>query len=126
MALPKNQQEPDKIKQKLIHKRKFYQHFLFNFILGVIITLSSLGLGMWGYHHFEKLSWLDSYVNAAMILSGMGPLENPATEGRKFFAGTYAIFSGVIFLVIATLIFAPVFNKFLIRFHMEQDTQNKS
>jgi hypothetical protein len=108
------------------HKKKFYKHFKKNLIVGIVLTFFSLGLGICGYHYLESLSWLDSYVNASMILSGMGPLANPQTTAGKWFAGSYALFSGVIFLVIATLIFAPVFNRFLIRFHMDNDKQSKS
>lgn len=76
---------------------------------------------MFGYHHFEKMSWIDAYVNAAMILSGMGPVEALHTSEGKLFAGTYALFSGIVFLVVIAIIFAPVVHRFLHQFHMDED-----
>lgn len=75
---------------------------------------------MSGYHHFEKMSLVDSYVNAAMILSGMGPVSALQTTDGKIFAGTYALFSGIIFLFVMALIFAPIVRRFLHKFHMEE------
>lgn len=102
-----------------IRKKTYLLNFLRNLILGFLITCISLFIGMWGYHHFENLSWIDSYANAAMILSGMGPLQNLQTTDGKLFAGTYAIFSGVIYLIIVAIIFAPIFHLILHRFHFE-------
>lgn len=84
-----------------------------------VIILISLLIGMYGYHFFEKMPWVDAYENAAMILSGMGPAEELKTEGGKIFAGTYALFSGIIFLFVMAIIFAPIFKRFLHKFHME-------
>lgn len=75
---------------------------------------------MVGYHHYESMSWTDAYVNAAMILSGMGPMSSLQTAAGKLFAGTYALFSGVVFLVIIGIIFAPLVHHFFMKFHMEQ------
>jgi hypothetical protein len=97
----------------------FLRHFSINFIFGTLVVLASLGFGMWGYHHFESMSWVDSYVNAAMILSGMGPVQNLVTEGGKIFAGTYALFSGIVFLVVIAIIFAPVVRRFIHKIHIE-------
>lgn len=75
---------------------------------------------MAGYHYFEEMSWVDAYVNAAMILSGMGPISPMQTVGGKLFAGSYALFSGIVFLFIMALIFAPIVHRFLHKFHMEE------
>ena len=88
---------------------------------GLFLILLSLLIGMYGYHHLENMSWIDSYANAAMILSGMGPLEPLKTDAGKIFAGTYALFSGVLFLVIIAVIFAPVVHHFLHKFHLDDD-----
>jgi hypothetical protein len=101
------------------HPHHFYFHFARNLVVGLLMTLVSLGIGMAGYHHFEGMPWIDSYVNAAMILSGMGPVGELKTEGGKLFAGTYALFSGVIFLVIIGVIFLPVFHRFFHQFHLD-------
>jgi hypothetical protein len=91
----------------------FLKRFVFNFIIGIFIILCSLALGMSGYIYFEKMSLVDAYENAAMILSGMGPVDAVKTVGGKLFAGTYALFSGIIFLVVIAIIFAPIFHRFL-------------
>jgi hypothetical protein len=78
--------------------------------------LLSLGIGMIGYSHFENMNWVDAYINATMILSGMGPVDVLHTEGGKLFAGTYALFSGIIFLVVIAIIIAPVFHRFMHKF----------
>lgn len=99
--------------------RHFIKHFARNLFFGFIMIVFSLSVGMIGYHHFEKMSWIDSYVNAAMILSGMGPMGNLQTDAGKIFAGTYALFSGIGLLVIIAIIFAPVFKRFMHNFHLE-------
>lgn len=87
----------------------------------MIIIGISLSLGMIGYHHFENMSWVNAFLNAAMILSGMGPVETLQTSGGKIFAGTYALFSGVIFLVVVGIIFAPVVHRFFVKFHLSNN-----
>lgn len=102
-------------------KHQFIRKLIRNFLIGFAIIFVSLILGMAGYHHFEKMSLVDSYVNAAMILSGMGPVSSLQTEGGKIFAGSYALFSGIVFLFVMAIIFAPIFHRFLHKFHMEED-----
>lgn len=77
-------------------------------------------MGMAGYAYFEGLGWLDAYLNAAMLLGGEGPVEAPRTPGGKVFAGSYALYAGLIFLVVAGLVFAPVVHRLLHRFHWDQ------
>lgn len=108
-------------KSQLDHQKRFYKHFVRNALVGLLIMLISLGIGMAGYHYFEELSIVDSYLNASMILSGMGPAAELKTDEGKIFAGTYALFSGVIFLVVIAIIFAPVVRRFLHKFHMEEN-----
>jgi hypothetical protein len=76
---------------------------------------------MVGYHNFVGLTWIDSYENAAMILSGMGPLTSPTTFAGKFFAGSYALFSGIAVLAIAGVIAAPLVHRFLHRLHADSE-----
>lgn len=105
------------------------RHFIWklsrNLLIGTLIIVFCLGVGMLGYHHYEKMSWVDAYVNAAMILSGMGPVSPLETEPGKIFAGSYALFSGIVFLFVMALILAPIVHRFLHKFHMEDD-ENKN
>lgn len=108
---------------KHLSNSQFLKRLSRNLLIGFSIILISLVLGMLGYHHFEKMSWIDAYVNAAMILSGMGPVSNINTDAGKFFAGTYALFSGIVFLVIIAIIFAPVIHRFFHKFHLEDKSK---
>jgi len=87
--------------------------------IGVVFIAIGLYAGMLGYHYLVGLSWIDSYENAAMILSGMGPLASPVTTAGKIFAGSYALFSGIAVLAIAGVIAAPLVHRFLHRLHAD-------
>ncbi len=102
----------------LIPIRRFLKRLTFNALIGMTIIAASLFLGMLGYRHFENFSWVDAYENAAMILSGMGPVTELKTDSGKIFAGSYALFSGIIFLGVIALILAPVIHRLLHRFHV--------
>lgn len=78
---------------------------------------------MCGYHYLENLPWLDSFLNASMILGGMGPVSDLKTDGGKLFAGSYALFSGLIFIVVAGMLFAPLVHRILHRFHFETEDE---
>ena len=97
----------------------FFRRVLFSGAVGVGLVIVSLGVGMAGYHGYEGLAWIDAFLNASMILSGMGPLMSPVTTGGKLFAGFYALYSGLAVLVIAGIMFGPVVHRFLHRFHVE-------
>lgn len=86
----------------------------------LVLVLISLGLGMLGYHLLEGLSWLDALLNASMLLGGMGPVNALQTDGGKLFASFYALYSGLIFLVIAGVLLAPVLHRILHHFHLEE------
>jgi hypothetical protein len=87
------------------------------------LVLVSLFIGMWGYHSLEGMPWLDAFLNASMILGGMGPVDVLHTNAGKFFAGCYAIFSGIVFLSMAAILFAPVVHRFLHRMHLDIDVE---
>lgn len=106
-----------------IHKKSFFSHLLRNITLGIFLILISLFIGMLGYHYFENMSWVDAFANAAMILSGMGPLEKLNTYGGKVFAGIYALFSGLAFIVLIALIFSPVIHLFFRKIHLESQAE---
>src|SRR4051812_41150151 len=90
--------------------------------LGVASALVafSLGVGMSGYAYFEGMAWRDAFVNSAMLLGGMGPVDPPLTDGGKVFAGCYALYCGLVFVVVAGVLLAPVVHRVLHRFHWEQ------
>lgn len=87
-----------------------------------LLVLSALAIGMVGYHVLENFSWLDAFLNAAMILGGMGPVAELHTAAGKLFAGIYALFSGLVFLSGTGLVFAPLLHRLLHRFHFEADS----
>jgi hypothetical protein len=88
-------------------------------------VLAALFLGVSGYHWIEGLPWVDSILNAAMILGGMGPVAELRTTAGKLFAAAYALFSGLMFIVVAGLLFAPVIHRFLHKFHLEGGREDR-
>jgi hypothetical protein len=103
----------------LASKKVYRRHLVTSGSVGLGLVAISLAIGMAGYMAFEGLGFVDAFVNASMILSGMGPLHNPATTVGKYFAGFYALYSGFAVLAIAAVMFAPVVRRFLHRFHLE-------
>jgi hypothetical protein len=83
------------------------------------LVIGTLWVGMAGYHWLEGFSWLDAYLNAAMILGGMGPAAELHTTAGKLFAGSYALFAGIVFLAGAGLVLAPVVHRAMHRFHLD-------
>jgi hypothetical protein len=102
-----------------LFRRRMRRHGAFAF--GVLLV--SLLVGMAGYAGFEHLDWTDAFLNASMILGGMGPVDLPKTEGGKLFAGTYALFSGLVFLGAASIVIAPLAHRMLHRFHWEESAK---
>ncbi len=111
--------------QRLAPAHVFRARLMRSGTIGFILIALSLGVGMAGYMGFESLGFLDAFLDAAMILSGMGPVHTPATPGGKIFAGLYAIYSGFAVLAIAAVTFAPVIHRILHRFHLEEDEPKK-
>jgi hypothetical protein len=89
-------------------------------LLALGVLAFSLGVGMVGYAEFEQLSWLDAFLNAAMLLGGMGPVDLPKTEAGKLFAGCYALYAGLVFVATAALVLTPVAHRLLHRFHWDE------
>ncbi len=106
--------------QPLRSKRDFAARQLRYAGFSCLILGFSLGLGMFGYHVWGGLGWTDSFLNASMILTGMGPVDHLESEGGKLFAAFYALFSGVAFLTFVGVLFAPVYHRFLHRFHLDE------
>jgi hypothetical protein len=89
-----------------------------------LLVAGSLAIGVLGYRFLERLSWLDALLNASMILGGMGQINPIRTEAGKIFASAYALFSGMVFLVVAGLLVAPVAHRILHRLHLEQPEES--
>src|SRR5881392_1970884 len=106
-------------RQRLLSRRRFAGRMLKAVGLWCMLAVVGLAIGMAGYAGFEGMSLTDSYVNAAMILSGMGPLGELKTTAGKVFAGSYAIFSGLVIVIATGLLLAPIFHRVLHRFHVE-------
>lgn len=103
-------------KQKIPYTRGlFVAHLARNATIGILFIVFALGIGMFGYHLFEHMSWVDAFVNSAMILSGMGPMGQLTTIGGKIFAGCYALFSGLMFIFILGIILAPLVHRFFLK-----------
>ncbi|HXN66307.1 MAG TPA: hypothetical protein VN926_01485, partial [Bradyrhizobium sp.] len=100
-------------------RRKFLIRMLMAIGLWIVLTVVGLAIGIAGYAAFEGMSFVDAYVNAAMILSGMGPLGELKTTAGKIFAGSYAILSGLIIVIATGFVLAPIFHRILHSFHVE-------
>lgn len=107
--------------EPLLPLKAFVHRVSFYALLALLIVVLALGGGMLGYHATERMSWLDAFLNAAMILGGMGPVNPVMTPAGKLFAGCYALFSGIIVLVVVGIIFAPVVHRLLHTLHLELD-----
>lgn len=90
------------------------------------IVAMALSAGVLGYHCIEGMPWIDSILNASMILGGMGPVGELHSAAGKLFASAYALFAGLLFILIAGILFAPIFHRFLHRFHLDRMEDNDS
>ena len=108
----------------LLPRQVFYRRVLNCFLLSQALVAVALGIGMAGYHFFENLGWVDAFENAAMILSGMGPVATLQTDAGKIFAGCYALFSGLMLITVTGIVLAPVVHRALHKFHLESGKKN--
>lgn len=104
----------------VLPKKQFYRRQLRFLGYSFLLLAISLGIGMLGYRFTTGMDWMDAFLNASMILTGMGPVDAMATPGAKFFAGCYALFSGVIFLSTVAVMFAPLVHRLLHLMHMDE------
>lgn len=100
---------------------EFYLRLGRSFLVMLAIVAVSLGLGSAGYHFFGHLAWIDALLNAAMILTGMGPVDPMQTTAGKLFAAAYALYSGIAFLTMMAVLAAPVVHRFMHQFHLEEE-----
>lgn len=107
-------------KQPVVSRATFYQRIIKHILAAVMIMAFCLALGVAGYHFTAGLSWLDSFHNASMILSGMGLVDPVESEGGKLFSSFYALFSGVVFITNIGIILAPAMHRIFHRLHWEE------
>lgn len=108
-------------KQAVISRQQFSQRIQKHLFAVLLLLIISLAFGMLGYRSFERLSWMDAFLNSAMLLGGMGPVNTPVTSAGKLFAGLYALYAGLVFIVTAALIFSPIAHRILHTFHWDEN-----
>lgn len=101
-------------------RAKFVSHLRTNVLIAAALLVASLAIGMAGYHWLAPMGWIDAFVNAAMLLGGMGPISPLGNDAVKLFAGLYSLYCGVVFIATAGLVLAPVGTHVLHRFHLDQ------
>ncbi len=111
----------ERMTDPLASRHRYHKRVLRNILAGTVLLLFFLLLGIWGYHATCGFTWIDSLLNASMILSGMGPTNPIDTDAGKWFASVYALLSGVVFISTIGIIIAPVAHRAFHRFHLEKD-----
>lgn len=106
-------------KQRPLATRSFAQRLLTHLGIALLVMAASLAIGIVGYRVFEQLAWIDAFLNAAMLLGGMGPVNAPVSAAGKLFAGCYALYCGLVFIVTAGLLFTPILHRLIHRFHWD-------
>jgi hypothetical protein len=107
--------------QKPISSHHFTRRVLVHALIATGLVAVSLVAGMIGYHFTEGLGWLDAFLNASMLLGGMGPVDAPKSDAGKAFAGFYALYAGLVFLIAAGVVIVPMFHRMLHVFHWQED-----
>lgn len=109
--------------EPLLSKREFMARLLRHGGIALGIVLGSLGLGMAGYHLTEEMRWIDAMLNSAMLLGGMGPVNELHTAAGKIFASAYALFAGLVFLIVVGIMLAPAVHRLIHRFHLDSESE---
>jgi len=109
---------------QLLSRGDFFVRMGWYVFFGCLFLACSLGLGTVGYHITANLGWVDAFLNASMILTGMGPVDKLETQTAKIFASFYAIFSGVAFLTFCGVLFTPIYHRFIHKFHLDLGSNN--
>lgn len=105
--------------QAPVTRAQFMQRVGVHSLVIALLLAGSLGLGIAGYMYFEHLPVMDAFLNAAMLLGGMGPVNAPVTQAGKLFAGLYALYAGLVFIATAALVFTPFLHRLLHKFHWD-------
>jgi len=103
-----------------VSRARFLWRLAAHIAVASAVLIVSLAGGMIGYVKFEHMSWLDAFLNAAMLLGGMGPVNAPQTDGGKLFAGAYALYAGLVFIVTVALVFTPIIHRLFHYFHWNE------
>lgn len=111
----------EKIGEKLITWPRFAKRMAMSLLATVAIVTVALSAGVLGYHRIAGLSWIDSILNASMILTGMGPVDTMKDTASKLFASAYALFSGVVFLSAVGIVLAPIIHRVVHAFHVDDE-----
>jgi len=106
-------------RQKLLSRPAFVRRLTRHGVWALWLVLGSLFFGTVGFHLMSRQSWIDAVLNSAMLLGGMGPVGDMGPASGKIFAALYALYAGLVFLIVAGLLFAPVFHRMLHRFHLD-------
>ena len=113
--------------EKLLPRAVFVRRMLKYALASFGFIAISLAIGMVGYHQFEGMAWMDAFVNAAMLMGGMGPVSELHTEAGKLFAGVYALYCGLVVVIAIGILAAPIFHRILHHFHVEAEAnENQS
>jgi hypothetical protein len=112
--------------EPLLERPRFVRRMARHALIAFCIIAGSLLLGVIGYHYLEGQGWLDSLVNASMLLGGMGPVGDLHTTAGKLFASFFALFSGLVFILAAGVLFAPAYHRFLHKFHLDLDEADEN
>jgi hypothetical protein len=107
-------------KQEPLPRMPFTRRLLVHASIAIGLIAVSLAIGMAGYCGFEHLAPLDGFLNSAMLLGGMGPVNAPVTSAGKLFAGLFALYAGLVFIVTAALLFTPLLHRLMHRFHWDE------
>ena len=111
--------------EEILSRSEFLLRLLRSVCFTLLIVAVSLAIGSAGYHHFEGLEWVDSLLNASMILTGMGPVNPMQSVSGKLFATFYALYSGIAFLSVMAILLAPVIHRAMHRFHLDDGEEGK-
>lgn len=112
--------------EPLLPRRKFLYRIWQHFLVALAVVAVSMLIGMVGYHRLAGFSWIDSFLNSAMLLGGMGPVGDIPTESGKLFAGFYALYSGLVLIVSAGVLLTPVLHRLMHHLHLEGRAGTKS
>lgn len=107
--------------EPILPRHFFLGRLLIHTLVAFGLVMFSLGIGILGYHFIAGLSWIDALMNAAMILGGMGPVNELTNDEAKLFASIYALYAGVAFLGVFAVLIAPIVHRMLHRLHLEKD-----
>jgi hypothetical protein len=110
--------------KNILSPRDFTLRMIKFFLISLVFMAVSLLIGVIGYRHYANLSWIDSFYNASMILTGMGPGSILTTTGGKVFSSLYALFSGIVFLTTAAIFISPIAHRLLHLLHVDEDEES--